>query len=64
MKTLVPTIRPGAGGLPRQSIVLLDQIRSVDARRIGGYLGCLPSQDFSPIASGIRGLIEQSIGPG
>ncbi|MBT9587623.1 type II toxin-antitoxin system PemK/MazF family toxin [bacterium] len=58
--TVYPTIRRGAGGLPLPSVVLLDQIRSVDARRIGGYLGCLSGQDFSPITSGVRGLIGQS----
>ena len=50
---LYPHIRAGAGGLPRPSVVLLDQLRSVDARRVSHYLGSLTEDEFQPINAGL-----------
>lgn len=37
--SLYPCLEAGVGGLPQLSIVLLDQLRSIDARRVLAYLG-------------------------
>jgi mRNA interferase MazF len=51
---LYPRLRGGAGGLPRPSIALLDQVRSIDARRVSSYLGSLTSKEFQPITDGLK----------
>lgn len=51
---LYPRLRAGAGGLPRPSIALLDQVRSIDARRVSGYLGSLTREEFQPIHAGLK----------
>jgi len=38
---IYPTLEPGAGGLPAEPTVLLDQVRAIDARRVVQYLGTL-----------------------
>ena len=44
---------PGAGGIPRASIVLIDQVRTVDARRVRAYLGTLEKTTFEPIQNSL-----------
>ena len=39
-------LRAGADGLPFESTALLDQVGSIDVRRIQGYLGMLTNEDF------------------
>jgi mRNA interferase MazF len=51
---LYPRLRGGAGGLPRPSIALLDQVRSIDARRVSSYLGSLTGKEFQPIKEGLK----------
>jgi mRNA interferase MazF len=51
---LYPRIRAGAGGLPRPFIVLLDQLRSVDVRRVSRYLGSLTGDELQPIHDGLQ----------
>lgn len=51
---LYPRLRSGAGGLPRPSIALLDQVRSIDARRVSSYLGSLTGKEFQPIKEGLK----------
>jgi mRNA interferase MazF len=48
---LVPA---GDGGRPDESKVLLDQIRSVDKRRIGRRIGALPPQLMRAVNRAIR----------
>lgn len=55
---LYPRILPGTGGLARASIVLLDQVRSVDARRVTAYLGTLKAEAFTPIQNGLFRLFR------
>jgi mRNA interferase MazF len=38
---LYPILATGIGGLTQSSVVLLDQIRAVDARRVMAYMGSL-----------------------
>jgi len=51
---LYPRLRAGAGGLPRLSIALLDQVRSIDARRVSSYLGGLTGKEFQPIKEALK----------
>jgi len=51
---LYPRLRAGAGGLPRASVALLDQVRSIDARRVSSYLGSLIGKDFQTIKEGLK----------
>jgi mRNA interferase MazF len=55
---LYPRIRAGAGGLPQPSIVLLDQLRSVDAQRVSRYLGSLTEDEFQPIQVGLTQIFD------
>ncbi|MEL6939515.1 MAG: type II toxin-antitoxin system PemK/MazF family toxin [Cyanobacteria bacterium J06598_1] len=50
---LYPVLALGTGNLTRESIVLLDQIRTVDARRIVKYFGSLSKKEYQPIADGL-----------
>jgi mRNA interferase MazF len=49
----------GAGGLPFESTALLDQIGSIDVRRIQGYLGTLGDKDSAEILIRLRSMFEQ-----
>lgn len=51
---LYSRLRAGAGGLPRPSVALLDQVRSVDVRRVSSYLGSLAGEEFQPIHDGLK----------
>ena len=51
---LYPKLLAGSGGLQRDSVVLLDQVRSLDIGRVRGYLGSLETDEFHPIQSGLR----------
>lgn len=53
---LYPEIAVGIGGVTRNSIVLLDQIRAIDARRVIAYLGSLPPEHYQPIHTGLAVL--------
>ncbi len=55
---LYPTLAIGAGGLTQESVALLDQIRSVDAKRVMAYLGSLTSEDYQPILTGIKQIFR------
>jgi mRNA interferase MazF len=50
----------GVGGLPQPSIVLLDQLRSIDPRRVLAYLGTLTPEQYIPIQSGLMQLCSQA----
>ncbi|MBC7082238.1 MAG: type II toxin-antitoxin system PemK/MazF family toxin [Firmicutes bacterium] len=56
--TMYPSLSPGEGGLPRSSVALLDQLRSIDVRRIEGYLGTLRQDTLNRIRAGIMRLFE------
>lgn len=49
----------GAGGLPRASVALLDQVRSVDLRRVVGYVGSLRPAAFAPMREALSRLFEE-----
>lgn len=51
---LYPRLRSGSGGLQRDSVALLDQVRSLDVSRVRGYLGRLEKEEFDPMRAGLR----------
>ncbi len=53
---IYPVISRGAGGLPQDSVALLDQVRSLDASRVEGFLGRLSQAEFAPLGAGLRHL--------
>lgn len=53
---MYPQLEAGVGGLTQNSIVLLDQVRAVDARRITRYLGTLSPQEYAAIRAGLQQL--------
>jgi len=55
---LYPVLPAGAGGLRGESVVLLDQIRTVDATRVRRYLGDLTADQMVPIQRGLRQLLD------
>lgn len=55
---LYPSLPAGRAGLPRQSTVLLDQLRGLDAKRVAGYLGSLDQRDLERIRAGVRRLLQ------
>lgn len=63
-KTALPThiaLCGGSGSLPQDSIVLLEQVRTIDKRRLREYVGCLDEQTMIKINAAIAismGLTE------
>lgn len=51
---LYPRLQAGSGGLRRDSVVLLDQVRSLDIGRVRGYLGSLEEEELDPMRAGLR----------
>jgi mRNA interferase MazF len=51
IKTTLPThhVLDATGGLERDSVVLLEQIRTVDKRRLGDYVGVLGQRDMQGV---------------
>lgn len=54
---LYPRLPAGAGGLPADSLALLDQTRSLDWERVAGYLGTLPSEVYQPVRDGLHDML-------
>ena len=51
---LYPSISPGKSGLRTVSHALVDQIRSVDKRRVVKVFGRVPTRDMARIDEGLR----------
>lgn len=60
--SLYPRLEAGTGGLLQPSIVLLDQIRGIDASRVLSYLGTLISEQYAVIFAGLMQLFRQKGG--
>jgi len=58
---LYQPLPPGAGGILRASIVLVDQVRAVDIRRVKAYLGTLEAKIFEPIHNSLLKLFTNRI---
>lgn len=51
---LYPRLEPGASGLVKPSFALIDQLRSVDKRRVIRFLGQVSSDELKTIDEGLR----------
>lgn len=51
----------GAGGIPKASTVLIDQVRAVDVRRVKAYLGTLDETTFEPIRASLLKIFQKEI---
>jgi mRNA interferase MazF len=49
---------PGEGGVPKQSVVLVSQVFTVDKSQLGEYLGILSSKRVRQMLERIRLVIE------
>jgi mRNA interferase MazF len=49
-------LEPGEGNLPRQSVVEVSKIASIDKARLGGYIGSLTEARVSQILAALRFL--------
>ena len=47
-------LEPGEGGLPRQSVVVVSQISSVDKARLGERIGTLSAERVEQVLAGLR----------
>jgi mRNA interferase MazF len=52
---------PGEGGLPRQSVIVVSQVSSVERGRLGGYIGALSARRVEQVLDGMR-FQQQSFG--
>ena len=57
--TLYPVLSAGSGGIPRLSVALVDQCRTVDPSRILSELGTLLPAECVPIYDGLRAMMGQ-----
>lgn len=55
---IYPVLQKGAGNLMQTSVALLDQIRGIDVRRVGRYLGSLSEEQYLSIAAGIDRVLR------
>lgn len=51
-------LQAGAGGLPVNSVVLLDQMRALNVTHITRLLGVLSAAEYAPIQQGLQGLLK------
>lgn len=51
---LYPQLSPGSSGLSKVSYALVDQLRSVDKRRIVRFYGQIPEMEMSAIDRGLE----------
>jgi mRNA interferase MazF len=53
---LYPLYRAGRGGLPKDSVAILDHLRCIDARRAMRCMGTLTPADLAPIVHGLSAM--------
>ncbi len=51
---LYPKLEPGASGLRKTSFAMVDQLRSVDKKRVRRVYGRLPYEELAAIDEGLR----------
>lgn len=49
-------LEPGEGNLPRQSVVVVSQVSTVDKTQLGEYIGSLTEQRINQILAGMQFL--------
>ena len=55
---LYQRISKGEGGIPKNSIALIDQVRAVDIHRVKSFLGSLEELTYSSIRVGLLKLFQ------
>ena len=55
---LYPLLRAGTGGLSRDSVVMLEHLRGVDATRVLRRLGSLSAEAYAPIRGGLEAMLK------
>ena len=61
---LYPPLQPGPSGLRIRSFALVDQVRSVDKRRVSRVFGCLAETELDAVDEGLRLFLGLSPRPG
>jgi mRNA interferase MazF len=56
-------LEPGEADLPKQSVVLVSQVYTVDKRQLGEYIGTLPKRRIRQILDGLKLLTEPREAP-
>jgi mRNA interferase MazF len=56
-------LEPGEADLPKQSVVLVSQVYTVDKRQLGEYIGTLPKRRIRQILDGLSLLTEPREAP-
>jgi mRNA interferase MazF len=51
-------LEPGEGNLPKQSIVVVSQVFTIDKVQLGEYIGTLTTRRVNQILAGIQLLME------
>lgn len=59
---LYPELAPGPGGLRKRSWALVDQVRTVDKRRVSRVFGRVAAAELDAVDEGLRMLL--GLGPG
>lgn len=61
---LYPALAPGASGLTRPSFALVDQLRSIDKRRVSRVFGAVAAEEMLAIDRGLVLLLGLEMPPG
>ncbi len=59
---LYPQFSPGESGLRKRSYGLIDQIRSIDKRRVIRAYGALPTSELQALDEGLRLFLGMALG--
>jgi mRNA interferase MazF len=51
-------VRSGEAGLRKDSIVVCNQVRTIDRRRVGSLLGALDANTLQDVESGLRAILD------
>lgn len=51
-------LEEGEGGLPKQSVVVVSQVFTVDKRQLGEYIGTLSGQRVRQVVEGVKLVLE------
>jgi len=54
---LYPLLRPGDSGLRKPSYGLIDQLRTIDKRRIRGVFGTITQAEMAAVDEGLRAFL-------
>ncbi len=55
--SLYPTLKAGIGGIPKDSVVLLDQIQTVDVARVVAKVGELGKREMDRVHEGLKKIL-------